>query len=144
MARIGYRSVWFRTKEVKTGGHGREIDKTGWITKRHHSRKGAPLKGVVHSCANGRINRDRHLVVVWFVRETRFKIDNSQWNKGGHVRWKIKYLGQAFTGDSHLHVISTEFKKNPFCTFLSEKKKKRQQKKKKVRKWREGREELGI
>lgn len=26
-----------------------------------------------------------------------------------------KYLGQAFIGDSHLHLISQDFNKKPFC-----------------------------
>ena len=57
------------------------------------------------------------------------------------MRDRVDYLGQALMENSQLHVISTEFKKKPYCAFLSGEKKNRS---KKVCKWREGRQQLGI
>lgn len=37
---------------------------------------------------------------------------------------RADYLGQAFMEDSQIHVVSAEFKKKPYCTFLLEGKKK--------------------
>lgn len=59
------------------------------------------------------------------------------------MRDERNYLGQAFMEDSQLHVISMEFKKKPYCTFLLGKKK-RTTDVKKVCEWKAGRQQLGI
>lgn len=58
------------------------------------------------------------------------------------MKERVDYLGQAFMEDSQLHVISMEFKKKPYCTFLLEEKK--DNRRNKVCKWRERRQQLGI
>lgn len=72
-------------------------------------------------CSHLQIDKDNHLMIIFW---------NRQWMEGSQCISGMKkimcdernYLGQAFMEDSQLHVISMEFKKKPYCTFLLERK----------------------
>lgn len=58
-------------------------------------------------------------MIIWFLEQTADGMKKL-------MRDERNYLGQAFMEDSQLHVISMEFKKKPYCTFLLGKKKEQQ------------------